>query len=78
MTQKIISQDKSSSNILLSHRPPKDCKWINASDSRDIIDIEEILEYPKDQLPADAEFKGYEQVIIQDISLATDNILFRK
>ena len=42
------------------------------------IDREEILEYPTDQLPADAEFKGYEQVIIQDISLATDNILFRK
>jgi hypothetical protein len=42
------------------------------------IDREEILEYPQDQLPSDAEFKGYEQVIIQDISLATDNILFRK
>jgi regulator of replication initiation timing len=42
------------------------------------IDREEILEDPTDQLPADAEFKGYEQVIIQDISLATDNILFRK
>ncbi|WP_445250158.1 hypothetical protein [Microcoleus sp. OTE_8_concoct_300] len=42
------------------------------------IDREEILEYPTDQLPADAEFKGYEQVIIQDISLATDHILFRK
>ena len=37
------------------------------------IDREEILEYPQDQLPSDAEFKGYEQVIIQDISLATDN-----
>ena len=42
------------------------------------IDREEILEYPKDELPADAEFKGYEKVIIQDISWATDNILFRK
>ena len=42
------------------------------------IDREEILEYPQDQLPADAEFKGYEQVIVQDISLATDNILFCK
>ncbi|MEG4535515.1 hypothetical protein [Microcoleus sp. D2_18a_D3] len=42
------------------------------------IDREEILEYPTDQRPADAEFKGYEQVIIQDIRLATDNILFRK
>ena len=42
------------------------------------IDREEILEYPQDKLPVDAEFKGYEQVIVQDISLTTDNILFRK
>jgi regulator of replication initiation timing len=42
------------------------------------IDREKILEHPQDKLPADAEFKGYEQVIVQDISLATDNILFRK
>ena len=42
------------------------------------IDREEILEYPRDQLPADAQFKGYEEVIVQDIKLTTDNILFRK
>jgi regulator of replication initiation timing len=42
------------------------------------IDREEILKYPLELLPADAEFKGYQEVIIQDITLLTDNILFRK
>jgi hypothetical protein len=42
------------------------------------IDREWILEYPESQLPADAEFKGYEEVIVQDISLETDNVLFLK
>ena len=42
------------------------------------IDREKILEYPQDKLPADAQFKGYEEVIVQDIILTTDNVLFRK
>ena len=42
------------------------------------IDREEILEYPQELLPADAQFKGYEFVIVQDIRLTTDNVLFRK
>ena len=42
------------------------------------INREEILEYPQDKLPADAKFKGYEEVIVQDIILTTDNVLFRK
>jgi regulator of replication initiation timing len=42
------------------------------------IDREEILEYPQELLPAEAQFKGYEEVIIQDIILATNNVLFRK
>jgi regulator of replication initiation timing len=42
------------------------------------IDREEILEYPKENLPADAEFKGYQEVVIQDIILKTDNVLYRK
>jgi hypothetical protein len=42
------------------------------------IDREQILEYPQDKLPEDAQFKGYEEVIVQDITLATDNVLFRK
>ena len=43
-----------------------------------IIDRKEILPYPKSELPSDAEFKGYEEVIVQDISLKTDNVLFLK
>jgi regulator of replication initiation timing len=42
------------------------------------IDREEIVKYPQDKLPPDAEFKGYQEVIIQDITLSTDNVLFRK
>jgi regulator of replication initiation timing len=42
------------------------------------IDREEILEYPRSKLPADAEFKGYEEVIVQERKLLTDNVLFRK
>ncbi|MGD1698985.1 hypothetical protein [Dapis sp. BLCC M229] len=39
------------------------------------VDREEIVFYPQEELPADAEFKGYEEVIIQDILLKTDNVL---
>lgn len=49
------------------------------------IDRSEIVEYPQSELPEDAQFKGYvreasrrEEVIVQDISLKTDNVLFRK
>ena len=42
------------------------------------IDREEILECEPEKLPADAEFKGYQELIVQDIKLSTDNILFRK
>ncbi len=42
------------------------------------IDREEIVEYPAAQLPEDAEFKGYEEVIVQDLVLKTDNVRFLK
>ena len=29
-------------------------------------------------LPPDAEFKGYEEVVVQDVVVHTDNVLFRK
>jgi hypothetical protein len=29
-------------------------------------------------LPADAQFKGYEEVVVQDVIIRTDNVLFRK
>ncbi|NJL61170.1 MAG: transposase [Methylacidiphilales bacterium] len=42
------------------------------------IDREEILVISLEQMPSDVQFKGYEEVLVQDIKLGTDNILFRK
>jgi len=42
------------------------------------VNREEKLAVARDQLPADAQFKGYEAVVIQDIQLRTDNIRFLK
>ena len=38
------------------------------------IDRSEIVEYTPEKLPEDAEFKGYQEVIVQDIVLKTDNV----
>lgn len=42
------------------------------------VNREEKLEVARDQLPADAQFKGYEAVVVQDIQLSTDNVCFLK
>lgn len=42
------------------------------------IDREQVLEVDPATLPVDVEFKGYEEVVVQDVILRTDNILFRK
>jgi hypothetical protein len=42
------------------------------------IDREEKLQVERSQLPEDAEFKGYEAVIIQDLVIRTDNVRFLK
>ena len=41
------------------------------------IDREEIVKVPREVLPADAVFKGYDEVIVQDIKIVTDNIRFK-
>ena len=42
------------------------------------IDREEVVRVDAAELPPDAEFKGYEEVVVQDIKIETDNVLFRK
>jgi len=42
------------------------------------IDRVEVLKVDEDHLPADAQFKGYEEVIVQDIEFRTENITFCK
>lgn len=42
------------------------------------IDRQETLKVDPNCLPSDARFKGYEEVVVQEILVCTDNILFRK
>lgn len=42
------------------------------------IDREEVVKVDPAQLPPDAEFKGYEAVVVQDIKITTDNVRFWK
>jgi regulator of replication initiation timing len=58
------------------HRPKQ---WRKGSKVDKIeIDREEKLVVDKQALPADAEFKGYEPVVVQDIDIKTDNVRFWK
>jgi Transposase IS66 family len=43
-----------------------------------VISREEVVQVDRESLPADACFHGYEEVVIQDILLRADNVLFRK
>lgn len=42
------------------------------------IDREEVVKVQREELPSDAKFKGYVEVVVQDIQLKTDNVRFRK
>jgi cell division protein FtsB len=42
------------------------------------IDRQEVVKVRVADLPADAQFKGYVEVVVQDIVVKTDNVLFRK
>ena len=42
------------------------------------VDRKEVVKVRVEELPADAQFKGYVDVVVQDIVVKTDNVLFRK
>jgi len=58
-------------------RKPKQWKKGSKKDKIEIDDVQ-VLEVEPEQLPEDAEFKGYVEVVVQDINIQTNNILFRK
>lgn len=73
-SKKQPKQDHSSEK---ERRRPK--KWRKGSKVDKIkIDRQETLSLDRSQLPADAEFKGYEAVVVQDIQVKTDNVRFLK
>jgi len=50
------------------------------SSKKAVIEVnrEQVVEVDPARLPADAEFKGYEDVVVQDLLLKTDNVCFHK
>jgi hypothetical protein len=42
------------------------------------IDRTEVCKVDRSKLPADAQFKGYEKVVVQEILITTDNVEYRK
>lgn len=58
-------------------REPK--PWHKSSKKEQVhIDRQEKLEVDPQILPADAEFKGYESVVVQDLRICSDNVEFLK
>jgi len=45
---------------------------------RILIDRSEVCKVDQSNLPADAKFKGYENVVVQEILIKTDNVEYRK
>jgi len=72
--QKRVSCDHSSEQ---ERHKPKERRKRRKLDRVKIDRIEE-LDVEPERLPADAKFKGYEELTVQDLSVHTDNILFRK
>jgi len=58
------------------HKPKERKKADKVSQIK--IDREEVVKVDPAELPADAEFKGYVDVVVQDIKITTDNVRFWK
>jgi len=53
--------------------------WVKGKKADQIhVDREQTLEVDPTTLPDDAEFKGHEDVVVQDVVFGTDNVLFHK
>ena len=73
-TAKPPPSDHSSENE--RHKPRQHHKSSKKAEIQ--INREQVVEVDPSVLPEDAEFKGHEDVVVQDILLCTDNVLFHK
>src|SRR5258708_21806658 len=65
---------------LSSEKERRQSKPRNSHNKQDQIQIdrEVVLKIDREHLPDDAVFKGYEDVVVQDLSICSDNVQFRK
>jgi hypothetical protein len=65
---------------LSSEKERRESKPRNERSKQDTIKIdrEVVVKVDPEHLPADSQFKGYEEVVVQDIDLRTANVKFRK
>jgi len=65
---------------LSSEKERRESKPRNMRSKQDQIPInrEVVLKVDQEHLPADAIFKGYEDVVVQDLEIRTDNVQFHK
>jgi hypothetical protein len=71
------SKDHSSENERKKRKSPKKPKS-KTKKHKIPVDRTEICEVDKTILPQDAEFKGFKDVIVQEIKITTDNVLYKK
>jgi hypothetical protein len=69
-------QNISSEEERKQHQKPKGNK--GSKNDKIKIDRTEVCDVDKSKLPKDAVFKGYEEVIVQDLKIETDHIAFQK
>jgi len=77
----IRPKNKNKSRDVSSERERKEKKGNhNRTSKKDQVKVDrtEVCELDRSKLPADAEFKGYAEVAVQDLTISTDNVLFRK
>ena len=68
-----------STNVSSEKERRKPGSWAKGSKNDKIkITRREVQRLDRSKLPSDAEFKGYEETIIQDIKISLDNVLFQR
>jgi len=75
---KVDSGKNISSEKERKQRKPKKKKKSKSKKQKIRIDRTEVCKVDPSKLPADAEFKGYDPVLVQEILITTDNVEYRK
>ncbi len=69
---------KTSQHSSETERKKKRDRHSSSKKDKITVDRKEVVKVRAEELPADAQFKGYVDVVVQDIVVKTDNVLFRK